>query len=139
MPLVPALPTILHNQSLRHWMILSTVNCDMSCVPSFVFTKIFGCPCKPLRYNFGPNLSRSSSLYSASQSFTSISHSANFSSIRPSNCGTCSSSLRSVIAENLHNFRRGSQFNLLNVSAQSTCRGSSLRYHCKLVVSPLPK
>ena len=77
---------------------------DTSCVPSFVFTMIFGCPCRPLRYNLGPNLSRSFSLYSTCQSFTPVSHSANFSSIRPWNCGTCCSSLQSVapdIAEDL--------------------------------------
>ena len=52
MPLVPALQAVLHNHC--PWRILSTVNCDTSCVPSFVFTMILGCPCKPLRYSFGP-------------------------------------------------------------------------------------
>ena len=59
-------------------MTLSTVNCATSCVPSFVFTIIFGCPCKPLRYSLGPNLSRSSNLNSTCQSVTSMSHSAFF-------------------------------------------------------------
>ena len=45
-------------------MMLSTVNCATSCVPSFVFTMVFGCPCKPLRYSLGPYLSRSSNLNS---------------------------------------------------------------------------
>ena len=48
--------------SLRHSMMLFTVNCATSCVLSFVFTMIFGCPCKPLRYSLGPSLSRSSTL-----------------------------------------------------------------------------
>ena len=64
--------------SFRHWMMLPTVNCDTSCVPSFIFTMIFGCPCKPLRYSLGPNLSRSSNLNSTCQSLTPVSHSQIF-------------------------------------------------------------
>ena len=67
---------------------------------------------RPLRYSLGLNLSRSSSLHSTCQSFTSVSNSANFSSIRPWNCGTCSSSLRSVVPDIAEDLSSATNVNL---------------------------
>ena len=64
-------------------MMLSTVNCATYCVQNFLFTMVFGCPCKPLRYSLDPNMSQSSNSNSTCYSPTSVSSSAHFSSIRP--------------------------------------------------------
>ena len=79
----------------------------------------------------GPNLTRSSSLYSASQSFTSISHSAKFSSIRPWNCGTCPSSLRSTVADIALDLSSATNvnFSIQNCRVSRSINGSAMTSH----------
>ena len=100
-------------------MIFSTVNRDTSCVPSFVFTMIFGCPCSPLPIQpWSQSYAIILFVLGLPELYINLPLSKLFID-SAMNCGTCSSSLRSTVPDIAVHLRLHFQCELLNAKSSS--------------------